>query len=60
MLDAQFQEIIVGFDHKFGAIGEDKNSQDLKNAINDGGRIIVTTLQKFPVIYTEVDKANGR
>ena len=63
VLDAQLQETIAGFDHKLGAIetiGEDKNSQDLKNAINDGVRIIVTTLQKFPVIYTEVDKANGR
>lgn len=54
----------MGFDHKLGAIetfiGEDKNSQDLKNAINNGIRIIVTTLQKFPVIYTEVDKVNGR
>ena len=63
VLDAQLQETISGFDHKLGAIetiGEDKNSQDLKNAINDGVRIIVTTLQKFPVIYTEVDKANGR
>ena len=28
--------------------------------INDGVRIIVTTLQKFPVIYQEVDKAEGR
>ena len=28
--------------------------------INDGVRIIVTTLQKFPVIYQEVDKVEGR
>ena len=63
VLDAQLQETISGFDHKLGAIetiGEDKTSQHLKNAINDGVRIIVTTLQKFPVIYTEIDKANGR
>ena len=63
VLDAQLQETISGFDHKLGAIetiGEDKNSQDLKTAINGGVRIIVTTLQKFPEIYTEVDKANGR
>lgn len=63
VLDAQLQETISGFDHTVGAIetiGEDKNSQDLKNAINDGIRIIVTTLQKFPVIYQEVDKVAGR
>ena len=63
VLDAQLQATISGFDHTLGAvetIGEGKNSQDLKLAINDGVRIIVTTLQKFPVIYEEVDEANGR
>lgn len=63
VLDAQLQATISSFDHTIGAvetIGEDKNSKDLKNAINDGARIIVTTLQKFPVIYDEVDKVAGR
>ena len=63
VLDAQLQATISGFDHMLGTvetIGEGKNSQDLKQAINDGVRIIVTTLQKFPVIYEEVDKAEGR
>ena len=63
VLDAQLQDTISGFDHTLGTvetIGEGKNSQDLKKAINDGVRIIVTTLQKFPVIYEEVDAANGR
>lgn len=63
VLDAQLQETISGFDHTIGAvetIGEDKNSKDLRDAINNGSRIIVTTLQKFPVIYQEVDEAKGR
>ena len=63
VLDSQLQETISGFDHTIGAvttIGKDKNSQDLKDAINNGDRIIVTILQKFPVIYSEVDDANGR
>ena len=63
VLDAQLQETISGFDHTIGAvetIGEDKNSKDLRDAINNGARIIVTTLQKFPVIYQEVDKVAGR
>lgn len=63
VLDAQLQETISGFDHTLGAvetIGEDKNSKNLRDAINDGVRIIVTTLQKFPVIYQEVDKVAGR
>ena len=63
VLDAQLQETISGFDHKLGAIetiDEKKTSKDLRDAINDGVRIIVTTLQKFPVIYQEVDKVAGR
>ena len=63
VLDAQLQETISSFDHTLGAvetIGEDKNSRDLRDAINEGVRIIVTTLQKFPVIYQEVDSAKGR
>lgn len=63
VLDAQLQATISGFDHTIGAIetiGDDKNSQDLKNALNAGVRIIITTLQKFPVIYQEVDEAAGR
>ena len=63
VLDAQLQETISGFDHTLGAvetIGEDKNSRDLRDAINAGVRIIVTTLQKFPVIYQEVDSTKGR
>ena len=63
VLDAQLQATISSFDHTVGAIetiGEGKNSKDLRDAINNGIRIIVTTLQKFPVIYQEVDKQNGR
>ncbi len=63
VLDAQLQETISGFDHTLGAvetIGEDKTSKDLRDAINAGVRIIVTTLQKFPVIYQEVDAAKGK
>ena len=63
VLDAQLQETISGFDHTLGAveaIGEDKNSGDLRDAINNGARIIITTLQKFPVIYTEVNKTAGK
>ena len=63
VLDAQLQETISGFDHTLGsveAIGEDKNSKDLRDAINNGTRIVITTLQKFPVIYQEVDKVAGK
>lgn len=63
VLDRQLQNTIMSFDHTTGVvetIGENKTSQDLKNAINDGRKIIITTLQKFPVIYKEVDSIEGR
>lgn len=53
----------MSFDHTTGqveTIGDKKTSQDLKAAINDGRKIIITTLQKFPVIYKEVDEMSGR
>lgn len=62
-LDAQLQETITGFDHMFGsvcAIDEKKSSKDLRDALNAGKRIIVTTLQKFPVIYEEVDDTTDK
>ena len=62
-LDAQLQETVTGFDHKLGsvcAIDEKKSSKDLRDALNAGKRIIVTTLQKFPVIYEEVDDTKGK
>lgn len=63
VLDAQLQETISSFDHTLGTvetISENKNSRDLRDAINNGARIIVTTLQKFPVIYQEVDSTKGK
>ena len=63
VLDKQLQDTISSFDHTLGTvetIGEDKTAKDLRDAINNGSRIIVTTLQKFPVIYEEVDDTRGR
>lgn len=63
VLDAQLQATISSFDHTLGSvvtIDEKKTSKDLRDAINDGRRIIVTTLQKFPVIYEEVDNTKGK
>ena len=62
-LDEQLQETITGFDHTLGSvctIDKKKASKDLRNALNDGKRIIVTTLQKFPVIYEEVDDTKDK
>lgn len=63
VLDKQLQETIYQFEHQKGVvvkIDDEKTSKDLKEAINDGKRIIITTLQKFPVIYKEVDDVSGK
>lgn len=63
VLDSQLQATIDGFDHTMGSvvlIDEKKNSQDLLKAVQDGKRMIVTTLQKFPVIYELVGDTSGR
>ena len=62
-LDRQLQSTISGFDHVLGsvkAIDKNMTSQDLKDAINDGIRIIISTIQKFPVIYDQVESAVGK
>lgn len=63
VLDAQLQETIAGFDHVVGSvvvIDKTKKSTDLRDAINDGKRLIVSTLQKFPVIFQEVESTGKK
>lgn len=63
ILDRQLQDTIYQFEHQKGVverIDENKTSKDLKDAIDDGKRIIITTLQKFPVIYKEVSDVGGK
>ena len=63
VLDSQLQETISRFDHAVGSvvtIGKDKTSADLRDAINGGARLIVSTLQKFPVIYEQVESEGKR
>lgn len=58
VLDNQLQNTIYQFDHVPGTvvkIDKGKTSRDLLEAINDGKKIIITTLQKFPRIYTDIN-----
>lgn len=60
VLDSQLQDTIYQFDHVDGVVRPVKDgSQGLKNALNDGAKIIITTLQKFPHIYQDVE-ATGK
>lgn len=61
VLDAQLQNTVYQFDHIPGVVQRiDKNAQQLKEAINAGIPIIITTLQKFPVIFNEVNAGHRR
>lgn len=61
VLDNQLQNTIYQFDHIPGVVMKvDKHSSQLLEAINEGKPIIITTLQKFPVIYKEVSAQNRR
>jgi type I restriction enzyme R subunit len=53
VLNKQIQDNIKQIDNIPGMVeyvDEKKSSQDLKRAIKDGKRIIITTIQKFPII----------
>ena len=61
VLDSQLQNTVYQFDHVEGVVQKiDKNAAQLKDAIEAGAGIIITTLQKFPVIYKEVKSGNKR
>lgn len=63
VLDRQLQETISGLDHQQGQITviDDKcTSKDLRDALNDGAKLIVSTLQKYSMIYEEVQSAGKR
>ncbi|WP_299392834.1 type I restriction endonuclease [uncultured Desulfovibrio sp.] len=56
VLDAQLQGTVRQFEQVTGLVRRiDKNSAQLRDALNEGAAIIVTTLQKFPVIFSEVE-----
>ncbi len=61
VLDSQLQDAIYQFDHIDGVVrGIKSGSKDLKEALNEGAKIIISTLQKFPYIYQDVQKSGKR
>ena len=60
VLDRQLQGSIRQFEQTPGVVENiDKTSRQLKQALADGKKIIVTTLQKFPMIVNDIDKLPG-
>lgn len=55
VLDKQLQDAVYQLEHKAGMVEKiDKDSTQLANAITNGTRIVITTLQKFPFIMEKV------
>ncbi|MCX6807345.1 MAG: DEAD/DEAH box helicase family protein [Patescibacteria group bacterium] len=61
ILDKQLQDTIAQFEQVRGVVKKiDKKSSQLKEALEDGEKIIITTLQKFPVIVEDMGKLIGK
>lgn len=62
VLDHQLQNTIYQFEHKTGVVEKiDKNSAQLAAALSSGSNIIITTLQKFPVVVNQaIDLPNRK
>lgn len=61
ILDRQLQKTFHQFERVSGVLmGIDKNSSQLKDALEKGKKIIITTLQKFPRIVDQIRELPGK
>jgi type I restriction enzyme R subunit len=61
VLDRQLQKTVLAFEQTLGLVENIAvDSQQLKSALEGGKTIIVTTLQKFPVIAEKIRELPGR
>ena len=61
LLDRQLQAAVRQFEQTLGVVENiDKTSRQLKDALEGGKTIVVTTLQKFPFIAGEIGELPGR
>ncbi len=61
LLDRQLQQTIRQFEQTLGVVENiDQTSRQLKEALESGKTIIVTTLQKFPVIAEQIGQLQGQ
>ncbi len=54
VLDRQINDTVRGFSHTQGVIEHADKSRDLKKALEDGRKIIISTIQKFPSVAKEI------
>ena len=61
VLDKQIQNTVKQLEQTTGVVNPvDVNSQQLRQFIEDGKHIIITTIQKFPVISNTIGELTGR
>lgn len=61
VLDKQLQNTVAQFEQVRGVVKKiDKHSSQLREALENGEKIIITTLQKFPVIVEDMEKLSGK
>jgi type I restriction enzyme R subunit len=60
-LDRQLQRTVLAFEQTLGLVENiDTTSHQLRQALEAGKTIIVTTLQKFPVIHDQIGELPGK
>jgi type I restriction enzyme R subunit len=60
ILDEQIQRTVKQFMQVGATVGHAEHSDDLRRFIQEGKKIIVSTVQKFPFILDEIEKEKGR
>ena len=60
LLDKQLQATIKQFMQVKSTVGHAKSSGDLRKFIEEGKKIVVSTVQKFPFIHKEISMESGR
>ena len=60
VLDGQIKETIKGFDHVGATVGHADSAGDLRRFIEQGKKIVITTVQKFPFVLDEIGRAPWR
>jgi type I restriction enzyme R subunit len=60
VLDQQLQDAVYQIEHAQGVVKAiDENAQQLAEALVDGTKIVITTLQKFPFVMRGLLRASG-
>ncbi|MBA4322597.1 MAG: hypothetical protein C0408_07255 [Odoribacter sp.] len=60
VIDKQLKDAVKQFEKTLGVVLGTENSRELKDALESGRQIIVTTIQKFPFVVEEIGRLKGK